>query len=453
MVQEPTAEDTPVGRLSQQLCDDPELGHAGHLIVAFSGGLDSTVLLYLLAQLKSRGRLQGKLSALHVNHGLMPEAEQWQAHCRAAADKLAVPLAVERVKVELLAGDSPEEAAREARYRVFAAYLSGGGLLLQAHHLDDQVETVLLNLLRGSGPLGLGGIPRTRGLGAGSILRPLLEVSREELRACAEQAALQWVDDYSNLDERYDRNFLRRSIVPRLRERWPGMARGLSRSAMLCSESAALLETLAALDLAQARGSLPNRLRLDVLKALPPARIRNLVKYWAASLREEFQGEEIPYQALMRCVGELIPAAEDASPVITWGRGDRLLALRRYRDTLYLLPALPPVPAAMSWRTVAPLVLPGALGSLVLTQGQQALPLLDVQFRRGGEKIRMRKRPERSVKQLLQEAGVPPWLRDRVPLLYRDGRLLAVADIARSVDWPAHAGEIVWSRAELHCGY
>ncbi|HDQ9214135.1 TPA: tRNA lysidine(34) synthetase TilS, partial [Pseudomonas aeruginosa] len=191
---------------------------AGGWCVAFSGGLDSTVLLHLLAQL-ARSEALPALSALHVHHGLQAAADGWPAHCQAVCRSLGIPLRVERVQVAV--GGSIEQAARDARYRAFQANLGEGQVLLTAQHLDDQAETLLFRLLRGAGLRGLAAMPASRPLGGGRLCRPLLGVSRAELEAYAQTHRLDWVEDPSNQDPRFSRNYLRREIMPRLASHWP----------------------------------------------------------------------------------------------------------------------------------------------------------------------------------------------------------------------------------------
>ena len=197
----------------QLLAAHPELAKSA-LCVAFSGGLDSTVLLHLLVQLRLRGLVGGELRAIHIHHGLQTAADHWLSHCSRLCQQWQVPLVVSCVVVTRQQGESLEMAARRARYDAFATTLDRAELLLQAHHADDQAETVLMRLLRGSGVRGLGAIPAVRQLGAGRIVRPLLSCSRMQLRQYATANGLGWIDDPSNEDQQHDRNFLRAAILP-----------------------------------------------------------------------------------------------------------------------------------------------------------------------------------------------------------------------------------------------
>ena len=449
--------------LRGQLLDCPQLLDAGRVVVGFSGGLDSTLLLHLLAGLRDTGRLNAPLLALHVNHGLQAEANPWQEHCRRQAEHFGIPFLAQRVNVSQAGGRSPEAAAREARYAVFAGFMQPGSVLVLGHHADDQVETVLLHLLRGSGPRGLAGMPRQRELGGGRLCRPLLGVPRAHLLEHARQHELIWIEDPSNGDPRYTRNFLRSSVIPLLRQQAPGLQQGVLRSASLQAEAEQLLGELAAADLAIALAGQPNQLRAASLRQWSPARVRNLLRHWVRGLQTAFDGSDITHQALEGCIAQLLSAREDAEPLIAWGEAGRRLELRRFQDRLYLVKPMPVVPLVLDWDPALPLPLPGVLGSLrCITAGGAApaagtWPRLQVRFRQGGERLQVVGRPTHSLKQLLQERGVPPWLRPCVPLVWCGDSLLAAGDLFVHADWPAlmpeKAARFIWDRQHLHCGW
>lgn len=210
--------------------------------LAYSGGLDSTVLLQLLARARAARPGFPPLVALHVNHGLHPDAPRWQHHCEARCRALGIDFDCEAVVVEP-AGEGLEAAARRARHAVFESRLGAGDILFTAHHLDDQVETLFLRLLRGAGVDGLGAMAESRPLGAGRLVRPLLDVPRGVLADCARQWALDYIDDPSNEDTRLDRNYLRRRVLPLIAERWPGYRGTVGRAADHLRETAALLRS------------------------------------------------------------------------------------------------------------------------------------------------------------------------------------------------------------------
>lgn len=399
--------------------------------VAFSGGLDSYVLLHAMSAL--RAALNGtELCAVHIHHGLHADADDWARLCQQRCAALSVPLRVLRVDADALPGQSPEAAAREARYRAVATLMSAGDVLLTAHHRDDQAETLLLQLLRGSGPRGLAAMPVVASFAAGTHIRPLLDVSRNDLLEYAQASGLQWVEDSSNADVRFDRNFLRAEILPRLHSRWPAMADTLSRSARHCAEAAELLESLAVQDLRSLDGSDPTCLSISALRAWPPSRCRNVLRHWLRTLHLP-----LPSSAhLQRIMHDVLAARADANPVVHWPGAE----VRRYRDYLYAMSPLPSVATArvIRWDIREPLCEPGFWGRLrmrpVRGQGLNGARCVaggvTVRFRQGGELCRPCGRHEtHALKKLLQERGIPPWQRERLPLIYLDDQLAAVADL------------------------
>jgi tRNA(Ile)-lysidine synthase len=406
--------------------------------VAFSGGLDSTVLLHVLVGLSRRLALP-PLRAIHVQHGLQAAAQAWPAHCQRACAELGVPLLQREVQVQ--AGASLEQAARDARYAAFTALLDIDELLLTAQHRDDQAETLLFRLLRGAGARGLAAMPVSRPLGQGRLVRPLLDVSRGELEDYARVNGLDWVEDPSNGDERFSRNFLRQQIFPLLTQRWPQAATSMARSAAHLSEAQSLLDELAQADLATLeQGSrftwlpLPS-LALAPLLTLSAARQRNLLRHWLAPLTPLPDSDHwAGWQALAT-------AAVDAAPVWRLARGE----LRRADGRLWWLSGvwLRPLPAIDVPLTLpAGLLLPG--NGQVCLLGQAPEGQLQVRYRRGGETLRLAGRGQRDLKRLLNEAALPAFLRARVPLLYREEQLLAVANLPQLSVAPPSSWQFVW---------
>lgn len=396
--------------------------------LAYSGGCDSHVLLHAAAQLKQSGRLPA-LYVVHVEHGLHVDAAAWARHCATICEALAVPFTLRRVDARPAAGESPEAAARRARYRAIAELLTEGDCLLTAHHQDDQAETLLLQLLRGGGPHGLASMPQTAPFAAGIHARPLLAYSRSALRAYAQQQGLHWIDDPSNSDTGFDRNFLRAAVMPRLRERWPALAQVLARSAIHQAEAAQLLDTLAREDARQCRRE-DQGLSITALSALDEARQRNLLRYWLKEL-----GFKLPDTVrLAQLQQTLLHAAPDRHPEVRW----KGVTVRRYRDHLYAsVPQDPPDSAlVMPWDIERTLPLPdGKMLSAMPVRGAGLKAALcrgetvTVRYRRGGEVCRPGPRAaSRPLKKLFQEAGVPPWERETIPLIYVGERLAAVGD-------------------------
>ncbi len=418
--------------------------------VALSGGVDSTVLLHALAGLRP-DILRGRLHAVHVDHQLHADSAAWAAASEEFCARLGVPIETLLVKVDLRRGEGIEAAARRARYAAFRSCLSRGDRLLTAHHRDDQAETLLLNLLRGSGVAGLAGIPPQAALGAGTVSRPLLTVPRQVLIDYAHRHGLAWIEDPANRDQRMDRNYLRHVMLPAFARRWPAVHASLARSARLCAETAALLEELAGLDLRSVtkRG----HVLVSALRRLPEVRQRNLLRHLC---RRQFGSA--PNDARLReGLAQLLQAAGDRSPLLAWPGGE----VRRYRDRLYWLPAgwnrqLPRVTSLL--RPGATLDVGAASGRLRLTAAkvggiaaETARAGLQVRFREGGERLRPAGHAHhRELKNLLQEHGVVPWMRGHVPLLVAEERIVAVADLWVAAEYAAPEGEagyrVRWDR-------
>jgi tRNA(Ile)-lysidine synthase len=413
------------------------------LRVAFSGGLDSTVLLDVLERLLPG--LGAPLTALHVNHGLHPASDEWARHCLAQCRQRRIPCTTLRLDGRPPRGGSTEAWARVRRYRVLSDALAPGDLLLTAHHRDDQAETLLLQLCRGAGPAGLAAMPAWRRLGAGAHGRPLLACGREALAEYAQTHGLRWIEDPSNDDAGYDRNFVRHSILPVLRRRWPAAGETLARAAALQAESRAVLEDIAAVDLAVCRGAAPGRLRLGRLQAWPWPRQANVLRHWFASL-----GLPPPARAhLLALRAQLGSLRPDTGLRVTWPGGE----LRVFGGELWA----GPTPPARDGRTRIPWEPDGpcelAHGRLSATPvtgaGLRADAVrgrrVEVRFRAGGETLRPAgDGHRRELRKLLQQARVPPWLRDRLPLVYVGADLAAVADQWIADGYAARDGEAGW---------
>ena len=406
---------------AQLLARLQQLPPASRYWIAFSGGCDSTVLLHALAKLRPQ-LPSTRLAAVHVNHNLQDQAADWAGHCRAVCEALDIPLREISVDASTPRGHSPEAAARAARYEAFEGVLKAGDGLLLAHHQDDQAETLLLQLFRGSGPRGLAAMPAQRPFGAGWLGRPLLDFRRETLCAYARQRDLAWIDDPSNFDTGSERNFLRQELWPALQARWPALSSTLARAANHQAGAAALLEELAAGDWERLRPATGNNLPVKALTTLTPERQRNLLRYWI----ETVHGRPLPdRQRLERIRTELVGARPDANPELRWPGA----MLRRYDGQLWLddggdLPASNPG-RVMTWDLLRPL----ELGDGRRLETRPAPRGLDprwrdhdnitVRFRHGGEICRPAGRAHHHpLKKLFQEWRVPPWQRSEVPLIY-----------------------------------
>lgn len=413
------------------------------LCVGFSGGLDSTVLLHALAS-STTARAHG-LRAWHVHHGLHAHADAWAAHCQAVCDALGVALTVSRVDVAR-DGEGLEAAARRARQAVFATGLGEGEVLVFAHHRDDQAETFLLRALRASGPDALGAMQAWRELGHGRLWRPLLRVPRAALEAYAGAHGLHWVDDPSNADTAFDRNFLRQRVLPLLRERWPHAEAALAASAVLCEQAGALLQSGDQDALATAVGIDPAVLSLAALRDLPTARRARLLRRWIGTLGLP----PLPAEGVAQIERSLLDASADAEARFAWHGAE----VRAWRGALHAGRVRPPLPAQweVAWNGAIPLALPGG-GTLALLGAAGFDEIVTTRSRRGGERIALPGREHsHALKHVLQTLGVPPWERSRLPLLCSsDGEVLAAGDLVYSARFDAwlraRGARLVWESA------
>lgn len=395
----------------------PDGVHPPQLLVGFSGGLDSAVLLHALSQSHP-----DRVRAIHVHHGLHPDADNWAAHCQRTCDALNVPLIVSHVDVvDVDAG--PEAAARSARHAAFDTHLDQGEWLALAHHRDDQAETFLLRALRASGPDGLGAMRPWRRFGAGWLWRPLLGLPRETLHAYAKANSLEWVDDPSNESSRFDRNFLRNEVIPLLQRRWPQTDAAFARAAELQQQTNAVLLANDANDFDVTSSPLP----LERLRALPPLQRARNFRAWAS----HHGLPPAPARAVDWLETELAKPPGDGASECHW---DGAL-LRRWRDALYLDDGLAPLPSNfdIQWDGRNELQLPN--GFRWTLEGVTFETPMRVRARQGGERIQLAKRHHHhTLKQVLQDEAVPPWQRDAIPLLFdADGELLAAGNIHAAV--------------------
>jgi tRNA(Ile)-lysidine synthase len=379
---------------------------------------------------------------VHVHHGLQAAADGWAVHCESVCASLGVPLRVCKVQVQA-DGRGLEAAARAARYAAFDAELAGGEVLVSAHHRGDQAETVLLNVMRGSGPAGLSAMASLREFGQGWLWRPLLQTPRDQLRRYAERHRLRWIEDPHNRDCRFARSFLRAEILPRMEQRWPELGENLARTAALAAESAALLRELADADIAALADRRDGSLPVTELLALSPERRRNLVRQWVQSLGLASPG----HVALRHLDREVLGADRDAAPVLAWAGGE----FRRHRDRLFAMPVLPPVPEGFrtEWDGRTVLALPEGCGELrAARKGTDTASPWTVRMARPADRFRRgRGGRSRSLKNLFQEGGVPTWVRERTPLLVTDDRPVWIGGFGWAADSGAEAAgasDIEW---------
>ncbi len=386
-------------------------------IVAFSGGADSLCLLSLAAA------LDNSISALHINHGLHADADKWEQLCRQHSEKLGITFESFKVKVEI--EGSLEENARKARYEIFEKVLQDNELLLLAHHADDQIETVLFNLFRGTSIPGIIAMPRVRKLGKAKLFRPLLGVSRKRILEYCKMKGLRWIDDPSNLDQTFDRGYLRHSLIPMIEARWPNFRTAILKGVGRDDGLRQLIENIAENDLidCQSRWGLSSS---EVLK-LTDSRRDSLLRHWIAK-----GGFPQPSSGVLRALyTDVLMAKPDSEPCISWSGCE----IRRFKDNLvletknvFIAPKDP-----INFDSSSSLKLAG--GNLRTVQekgGGLRSPGIDqklfIKFREGGEIIRIDGKTK-TLKKVLQELGVPPWVRDRLPLIYLGDTLVAIPGI------------------------
>lgn len=412
-------------------------------IIAFSGGVDSHVLLHCIQAIQFQPGIT--LSCVHVNHGLNQQSHNWGGFCRDISDQYGIDFKELHINAAPPAGASIEAWAREARYRLIAGEMSDGDVLITAHHGDDQLETILLHLLRGSGPRGLSGMRGLRTFAGGWHARPMLEFNRRQILQYAVDNKLKYIVDESNRNPRYHRAFLRENILPELKKRWPGLNKSLTRVADHQLFITELLDALGARDLKIVCGPDLHVIDLDEFGQLSRHRQINLITYWLRTL-------DLPAPArthLDEIIKNIILSKPSRTPCVTWPG----VEIRRYRKMMY---ASKPLPAhtpdrRYPWNINKPLTLSyGVLRAVAdtgagLAKDQCKPGRVSVRYRLGGEKIRPQKR-RRSItlKNLFQEHGVIPWYRNRIPLIYIDNLLVAVPGLCIDDRFAAKADQPSW---------
>ncbi|MDC9728113.1 MAG: tRNA lysidine(34) synthetase TilS [Methyloprofundus sp.] len=413
---------------------------AQQIFVGYSGGVDSHVLLHLLANSLTPKK---QITAVYVHHGLQDCADDWQLHCAKTADALGVQFLAIQVDGQVKKGESPEESARNARYQAFEKLITHNALLLFAQHRQDQVETVLLQLFRGAGLKGLSGMPESIRIGAGCLLRPFLDVSQDEINHYAKQHKLHWVEDPSNQDSAYDRNYLRNEILPLVTERWKSVDKAISRSAEHCAQAQQLLSEQAKADMLLLLDK--PTLSLDIAALLLQDKIQQqwIIREWMVYL-----DLRMPSMKFLECLmSDVLQARVDANPIAQYEG----CSFRRYQNRLYVvLNAAKPMPnTEMIWQDIQQDMSLTDHSTLRLIASEKGIAsqhfegaLVQIKYRAGGEKITLAKRTGRhSLKKLYQEAKIPPWKRENIPLIYIDGKIAAIADLWISAEFYSQAPE------------
>ncbi len=393
-------------------------GGVNRLVVALSGGVDSVVLLHSLVS-ASPGK---PIVAIHINHGLQKEADSWQQFCEEFCRTLNIEIKCIAVEVDRFG--SVEENARRVRYHAFGDFLKAGDLLLLAHHADDQLETILFNLFRGSEALGVRGMPEAREINGATLYRPLLDTRRSEIQAYSKLNNLSWVEDLSNQDLQMDRNYLRHEILPAITARFPAAEKALLNGLERDRNVSLLIDDIAKTDL-ESVVSEDGGLKLQALIKVSELRIVNLLRHYLRLRNVPFPSGNM----LRECAAVMLQARKDASPVLKWATYE----FRRHGETMYLLRDMRSVDTSIRsrWDPATKLQIGGGVlcASLVAGQGiMDGSPLpLEVRFRQGGEQIQQDR--SRRVKKLFQENNVPEWLRARLPLIFQGDRLVAIPGI------------------------
>lgn len=393
------------------------------LLLALSGGLDSMVLLHLLEQQRANLPV---VHAIHVHHQLQTVADTWAEFCQQQCEQRGIHYSLLKVEVDMDAGEGIEAAARKARYAALAEQMRAGDILLTAHHADDQAETLLLQLFRGAGIDGTAAMPLLKPFAGGQHARPLLQITRDELQAFAHQYQLQWVEDPSNLDIRFDRNFLRQTILPRLAKRWPALVTNLGRVAQNHAETQVVMNYYLEGDLAGLVKE--GRLHWPSLVEVERSRQGLLLRHWIMR-----SGHRPPSRkVLARMLDELFTSRQDANPQVAWGNS----VVRRYREHLHVMHLSPAFDtnSVYDWDTRQGLDVTAA-GRLVMIEAETGFPRdwagkeWQVRFRHGGEVVQGADGHHLQVKKLMQVAAIPPWQRERLPLIYCQGKLVYIPGV------------------------
>ena len=416
---------------------------AGTCWIAYSGGLDSHVLLHTLARIKNE--IKPELVAVHINHGISHDAESWQKHCQSVCENYAVKFLSFTVDISQKNNKGTEAFAREKRYEIFTGLMMDHDLLLTAHHLNDQAETMLLQLIRGSGPDGLAGMPQSREFSNGYLVRPLLDYSREEIHEYALKESLHWVEDESNKSNQYDRNYLRNNIIPGLLMRWPGVLKTIRRASRHQAEARSLINEISENDLVTVCEDEWSKIDLTKLDELSLIRKKNVLRAWIKKNQLEIPNAQI----IEKTHDEVIHANSENNPCINWEGGE----IRRYRGFLYLMRPLSThdVKTTTIWDLKKPLSLTSGYLKADLGKGcgikkeMITNDSVEVRYRHGGERIRPSGRGHtHELKKLYQDEGVLPWLRDRIPLIYFENELIAVGDLWIEHRYAASQSEPGW---------
>jgi tRNA(Ile)-lysidine synthase len=409
--------------------------------IAYSGGMDSSVLLHLV--FSNKDKIRQTIEVVYVNHGLQEKSTEWGEFCRVLCEKYDLPFTQLNIDETVPKGDSIEAWAREKRYALIAQLMNKDELLFTAHHQDDQVETFFLQALRGAGPRGLSAMPLFKKIANSIHVRPLLGFCRNELLTYANENKLSWQEDLSNADTKFDRNYLRNNIIPAFEQRWPAYRETISRLVNHQQDCKSLMDEIGLEDLKLA--SHENCLNLDVIKRLSVVRQKNIIFTWLQVLQLETPGS----RHINQIMSDLINSTSENTPCVNW----KNVEVRRYRKLLYASNSLNKDVESINyeWDLASPLTV---MDEVLVAKANSGIGIskeriknkkIRVQYRQGGEKIQPSKKAHsKTVKQLFQERGVLPWLRDRFPLIYVNDKLAAIPGVCVDIGYSAEENESSW---------
>ena len=413
--------------------------------VAYSGGVDSTVLIHFLSLIPD---CKKKLFALHVNHGISSKSDLWEEHCK--NNCLSLEIDFVSLKLESKTIKNPNEnELRKARYKELFSWSEEGDVICTAHHKDDQVETILFRILRGTGIKGLEGIKKFSKRKDIDLIRPFLDFSKEDLIKYAKQNNLSWVEDDSNNNLLITRNYLRNKVLPLLAKKWPQYSDSFTNLSTKAQDASKVIEELSYSDLNSSLGDSKDHLSILKMKGLSKERIKNLMHTWLNQLNEV----NIPLSFIEQAYRNIFLSKEDSNPLISFGKPEFIgsFQLRRFNNHIYFLPLLDPILLKSNdpwnWNINKTLELPtGVLSSKkVFGKGlssEISRNNLKVKARSGGERCKPFGRSKsQKLKKLFQEYKIPPWTRDRLPLIYLEEELVAVADLWVCQEFMAHKNE------------
>lgn len=398
------------------------------LLIAYSGGLDSSVLLHALHL--AREKFELSLEAIHVNHQLQKDSLAWSKHCEQQCAQYDIPCHIVEVEIDEKSGQSLEALAREARYMAFNQKMDSTTYLFTAHHADDQFETFLMQFFRGAGPKGLSAMAHTRELSVGKHLRPLLKIERSQLQEYATTQKLDYIDDPSNRNSRFDRNFLRNDIIPKLTQRYPGVKQAVLRSVNHIATEHKVLDRFVHEQLKELSNL--NVLNLELWKVSDPDLKSLLLRKWI-SLNQM----QLPSTKVLENISlQLNNSHAESSTCVKWSN----VEIRTYRENAYLLNQFEEIEY---FRQAGALLKPNnahqlnhGIGEIFFTCSSSLTPELSLAFRQGGERLREPGHKHHvTIKQMFQKTGVLPWMRSRIPLLFDGEQLVAAGDLWVNADW------------------